>query len=136
MGFWPFNSKNSKDDIKVGDTVICIDDRRWNGCTNIELSHGTKYKITSISKSCHGISYDIGGRFNDRRHHTTCTKCNKDLSGQGIHWAATHRFRKQTTEESYESNAIAKEELNVKIKKAIKDEDYELARKLTTELEK
>jgi hypothetical protein len=37
--------KKKDNSPKIGDIIICIDDREWNGTTSIELIHGQGYKL-------------------------------------------------------------------------------------------
>ena len=84
----------------IGSIIVCIDDRNWNGCTNIELIYNKKYKVLDINKEFK--CYDIGGRTNDPKMFTTHPPTNKKIPGQGIHWAGSFRFRKATPQEENE----------------------------------
>jgi hypothetical protein len=125
--------------IKEGDLVVCIDDRDWNGGTNISLKYGAIYKLLKIGIFCHGKSFDIGGRFINPETHTSCSlnkgSCNNKLPGQGIHWAHDKRFRKATTEEEKAYNSQSKENIDEKIQELVAEERYEEAAELHKQIE-
>ena len=59
--------KNKNNKFKVGDKIICIDDRRWNSSLqSINLIFKNQYIIQDIIiDDCGDINIDIGCRFND-----------------------------------------------------------------------
>jgi hypothetical protein len=129
-------SKFKKNNVKKGDIIVCIDDRKWNVSTTISLQYNQKYKVDDIMSMCHGYCYDIGGRFTSDQTHTVCNQCRASIPGIGIHWAGAFRFRKATEEEAEEFNRESKENTQTNLDEAVEAEDYELAEKLKKELEK
>lgn len=123
---WPFNKK--QESFKIGDFVKCIDDREWNNTPqSLNIVFGKTYKILQITRCCNKCKrdcYDIGCRFSDINHFTTCSKSNSDVPGQGIHWAGSFRFTKSVEE------GMTNEEIQEKIKEHVAKEEFELADKL------
>jgi len=129
-----FGIFKKKDELfPIGSIIICIDDRDWNGCTNIELLYNKKYKVLDINKEFK--SYDIGGRFNDPKQFTTIrNNTNQKIPGQGIHWAGSFRFRKATPQEEQEYYSNMKGEIQDQINSLVLKEEYEEAAELQKQL--
>jgi hypothetical protein len=128
-----------KDKFKIGDNVICIDDRGWNESgnndTNIKLTYKKIYKIQDINKcKCGHIQFDIGGRTKSNTH-TGCG-CKTQIPGKGIHWAGAFRFRKPTEQEELEFNSNEQENIKEEIESLVSKEQYELAAIKQKELKK
>lgn len=70
--------KKRKPEIKIGDIVVCIDDREWNDCEQtIDLVYKKAYKVLDIN-NCKCVNkdvFDIGSRFIDKNGRTICHEC-------------------------------------------------------------
>lgn len=129
--------KKRNPEIKIGDIVVCIDDREWNDCEQtIDLVYKKFYKILDINKcNCKDENiFDIGSRFINKIDRSYCSKCNNILVGQGIHWAACYRFRKATEEEEKEYYTNEKENILTQINEYVLKEEYEKAHELQKKL--
>lgn len=119
------------DEVKIGDIVICIDDRNWNHGKpqTIDLVYKKSYKVLDITSCKCCSAYDIGSRQNPKTF-TQCTSCKDLLVGGGIHWAASFRFRKATPEEEKEHYAKEKEDILSQIEELVAKEEYQKAAEL------
>ncbi|MFM2394648.1 MAG: hypothetical protein RLZZ546_2630 [Bacteroidota bacterium] len=79
-------------EIKIGDKVVCVDDRKWTNNTGTFLFYRNVYTVLDIT-TCKNRGkrwYNIGCRLNDKDLHSLC--CSKELVGVGIYWVDEHRF--------------------------------------------
>lgn len=99
-----------KPKFKIGETIICIDDREHL------VEYRKEYVVIDIQKCkiCGTFAYDVGIKYKIA---TKC--CNIPLAGKNIRWAGEFRFKKkdETSEES-------KESIENKLNDALKEEDY------------
>lgn len=92
------NLKNffNKEKIKIGDTVLCINDDAWNRYnTDIKLIKYKVYPVKNIikTKCCNMICLDIGAKNYDFDY-VICPTCKKEIIVKGIHYAKSDRFIK------------------------------------------
>ena len=138
FGFFKKNKKQKGEEVKIGDTVKCIDDRNWNsGNDNLWLQYGKSYVVLDIiyTDCCNTLCYDIGARNNES--FTSCSggKCKGSrIPGHGIHWAGAFRFAKSIAEEAKESKkeskSISKTAAKKLLDRALELEEYEEASRL------
>lgn len=98
-----FNWFKKKEKIKVGDILVCIDDRDW-GHSLPTLKYGEKYKVLNLLVSPYGdkiLCVDFGSKIDsgELNQFINCAACKTEIPGLGIHWAKISRFRKATEEE-------------------------------------
>ena len=95
-------------EAKIGDTVICIDDRPWGKGKAPDVIFKKEYKVLDIIKcKCGCISYDVGLKKDSSNSNFTKCRCLEYLPGQTIHWAQSTRFaRKETQTESKKENMV------------------------------
>lgn len=97
MIFFNFFRKH-KDEVKIGDTVICIDDRpKTTSLASPPLVYMKSYIVKGIEicKKCKVKAYDVGFKSND---FTRC-HCDMFIPGKGIHWCDSRRFAKNISNE-------------------------------------
>lgn len=129
--------KKKEPEVKVGDIIICIDDRDWNNVNqSLQLVFKKSYKVQDITRCKCGNAYDIGCRFTDKNAHTRCFAENILFVGAGIHWAGHFRFRKATPEEESEHYRAQTEEIQSQIESLVANEEYNKAAELQKLLEK
>lgn len=127
-----FDIFKMKEQFKIGDGIICIDDRNWNKTSqSIKLIFRKKYIIKDILIFNGDIKIDIGCRFDNPKKYTYENGGLIAIPGQGIHWAGHFRFAKSTGIEE----SCSKEEIQSKIESLVKEENYEEAAILQKQLE-
>ena len=79
--------------FKIGDSVICIDDR-VGPVGGPSVVYKKQYKILDFQIcSCGKVAYDIGLK-NDELSGTRCSSCNSIFAGKQIQWCGEFRFEK------------------------------------------
>lgn len=89
MGLFDFFKKKKEPKFKIGETVVCIDDR------DHAVTFRQEYIIIDICQcNCKGnrYAYDIGLTSHTLTH---CYICKTDLPGRNIQWAGEFRFKKK-----------------------------------------
>ena len=116
-------------DIKVGDTIICINAGMVPGAihTPPPLKLNGEYILQAINVcACGTTTYDIGIA-HPIKGVLYCNGCSRETSNEPIWWCATERFVKKQSGKNTESETKSKEE---RIKEAVATENYELASEL------
>lgn len=98
MGLFDFFKKKPK--FKIGDNVVCIDDR------DHPIEFKKEYKILDIAKcgckkDCY--SYNVGIPVDNNVH---CSDCRVVFPGRNIFWAEEHRFELMNTKKFLHGNFI------------------------------
>lgn len=91
MGLLDFFKKKKEPKFKIGETVICIDDR------NHVIIYKQEYEILDINEcGCKNdrYAYDIG-LTTAEGNGTECTVCKVKLPGRDIYWIGEGRFKKK-----------------------------------------
>ena len=114
------------ENIKIGDSVICIKDTNWSNEKGLPLIYKSKYKVLDIIKCsiCGKLWYDIGCKRNYSESHS---KCCEPLSGAGIDWVDESRLKPYVFifKEFVEHEVI--EIMIENVKSLVKEEKYEKA---------
>ncbi len=114
-----FGKKKDDSEIRVGDTVLCIDDRNLGDGKGVPppLVYKQKYLVKGTIKcpSCNSKFIDVGLiSISDK--HTECNECNNNIPGKNIWWCNVIRFVKSTPEEKSEEIVVEKVKEEPKIK--------------------
>ena len=116
MGLFDFlkRNKSSGPKFEVGETVICIDDRRHN------VVYGKQYVILDVVQcsKCGQYIYDVGIKLNHSGF-TICSNCNIDIQGKGIRWCGEFRFKKKV---GIAASAKMEKSITIKTKEILEEE--------------
>ena len=105
-----------KDEIKIGDTVICIDDRPFGNGIAPPVVYKQKYKVLDIQiHECGNKVLDVGFKLSDYHEFIKCLNCDLHYAGKKIWWCGINRFNKVIEDENEDSN-IVKEQRHLSIK--------------------
>lgn len=103
-----------EDQIKVGDTIVCINNKKVRPNTIAPpLLLNYDYIISRIHNcSCGKTFYDVG-LGSDPKIRLTCSSCDETIDNDPTHWCDSVRFTKKKSKEE-------------KIAEALEEENYEL----------
>jgi hypothetical protein len=122
-------------DAKIGEKVVCVDDRVWTSEKGTYLFYKSTYEVKDIivCEKCGNIWFDIGCRTHDVKAHSKC--CNTFLAGAGIDWVGAERFVPAIKNFKNYCRKQVTEQMQKDITELITKKEYEEAVKMIKRLE-
>ncbi len=79
-------------DVKVGEKIVCVDDRGWSTIRGTKLTYRNIYTALDVitCEKCGKNWVDIGCRRKDTESFSEC--CSRSLVGASIDWVGAERF--------------------------------------------
>jgi hypothetical protein len=125
-------------EIKIGDKIICVDDRNWTNEKGTYLFYQNVYTLLNIfvCEKCDSIFYDVGAKLSDSTQFKICDCKQVYMVGKGIHWAKSSRFKPYIKNFKNFCRKEIVEKIQSDIHTFIQNKEYEKAVDLVKRLEK